>query len=199
MEGGEVGEDRKKRQMKFQLYDLQYRGPAHSLSLASSSVDIRLRSSMQPISLCHKDTSYGIFLPSVWAGPVEIRRLITMQSVRTEPKRGQDNEPWLHLWRKLLMATLFPPHLPGLDFYFSTPLLPLPASAMMVLSPHSLPAKAGQVWRCGGAGASPGQRVRGGGRGVHAVTEGKRGPPKALKASLVPQDALITITQVFMP
>lgn len=144
-------------------------------------MDIRLRSSTQPISLCHKDTSCGIFLPFVWAGPVEIRRLITVQSVRTEPKRGQDSEPRLHLWRKLLMATLFPPHLPGLDFYFSTP-----CQAMLVLSPHSPPAEAGQVWRWGGAGASPGQGVRGGGRGAHAVTEGKRGPPKTLEARLVP-------------
>lgn len=89
--------------------------------------------------------------------------LLSCNQYGTEPKRGQDSQPWLHLWRKLLMATSFPPYLPGLDFYFSTPLVSLPAGAMLVISPHSLPPEAGQVWRQGRAGASPGRGVRGGG------------------------------------
>lgn len=74
----------------------------------------------------------------------------------------------------------------GLDFYFSAPLVPLPAGSMLVVSPRSLPTEGGKY---GDREEQEPAQDRGRGEaatGVHAVTEGKRGPPKALKASLVP-------------
>lgn len=62
MEGGGVGEDRKKRQMKFQLKRVTVQRPCPQL--VTSSVDIHLLSSVRPISSCHKDKSYCISRPS---------------------------------------------------------------------------------------------------------------------------------------
>ena len=110
LNGGRWGGGRQKEEADeiSALKELQYRGPARSLSLASSSVDIHLLSSVRPISSCHKDKSYGIFRPSFQFGPVKIRRLIIMQSIRPEQTSGQDSQPRLPLWRKLLMAVVIP-------------------------------------------------------------------------------------------
>ena len=112
--------------------------------------------------------------------------LLSCNQYGTEPKRGQDSQPWLHLWRKLLMATSFPPHLLALIFTFPF-LLFLSQQAPCWLS-HPIPClpKKGKY-----GGREEQEPAQDGGRGevatgVHAVTEGKRRPPKALKASLVP-------------